>query len=945
MAASRRNLPVEVELALEVMPCQAMRRSYDGVAAPHACSHFAQWGNYHSFDYDEKGAPPGPGILQESRYAGKRPLVPEMLSGCRKAPIMAVGINPNLPGWNRSSRNAIHPYFEDYLQYAHYFRWRATDKLRVPMDRFDALLGNHKDGPFETADLIQKGDPIPVEHAPVTMYEGYQSLLDGLAQRRGWAGHKLSVGEDLAYANMVACGSARWTTRPDEPNMPVMGEDGARAIVRECFFGRKYFLRQMLQTLPKVVIVFSQTTADAFIVAMRQHFTKGNPHPGEAISQLLKREIRIRFGTTADGQVLDARVVFSPHVSARPDDFAAAREAVIDHLEAEAVAGNLAVNPQTGHLQRPRGSCLFCENALYSIGQCDYRAELQSLESGTIDPLTDAGADRTEQAGDRAEHLRLLADFMAVGQQSAARATGEDLAIEPLDDSAASAPRLIITGRVVTMDGAIIDDGAVYLHAGSIVAVAAAADPVPPGFETSARVESGGVIYPGFADLHNHLPYNILSLWAPPRATGNRGQWLRMADYRSKVGQVMEVIAGRQDLLRALIRYVEVKLLLGGVTSGQGMHSKYRSGDRYFVGLVRNFEVPGDPMLSPASHTVPDIKGDAKSLARFRTVLDRGHPYFFHLAEGTDDRAHAQYRLLADNDLLASNLVGIHSLGLRPQDYVAMAKADASVVWSPFSNSILYGRTIDLPAMLGANVRFSLGSDWTPSGSRNILQEIKVASLVAEAQGAAVKAEHLARAITADAYDVAGWGGQLGRIKPGYFADLTILDAKHEDPWQNLLEATEANVRMVVIAGNPRYGDRNLMQAAGIDLERAEGITVGGRDRVLWLQHPSSPINHVSFGAARNALAAALADLPAARDATVFEPFADEDAIEVELELQPPEPEWDEIEALADVALPQSVPLDQPTVVDDPGYWDWVDAIGHLPEYLKGPEGLRRFYR
>lgn len=943
MADTRRNLPVEVELALEVMPCQAMRRSYDGVAEPHACSHFAKWGSYHSFDYDVEGAPASPGILQQSRYAGKRPLVPELLSGCRKAPIMAVGINPNLPGWARNSRNAIHPYFEDYLQYAHYFRWRATDKLRVPMAQFDELVDGRRDGPFEIADLIAKGEVIGVEHAPVTMYEGYQSLLDGLAMRRAWDGHKLTVGEDLSYANMVACGSARWTTRPGAPDMPVMGEEGARAIVRECFFGRKYFLRQMLQTLPKVVIVFSQTTADAFVVAMREHFTKGDPRPGESIADLLKREVRIRFGVTADGEVLDARVVFSPHVSARPDDFAAAREAVIDHLDAEALAGNLELNPATGHLRRPRGDCLFCENALYSIGKCDYRAELTTLESGTVDPLADTGAARSA-SGDRVEHLRLLDAFVGAGSNLPAAEAETDDAIIPFDDSAASAPRLIVTGKVVTMDGGIVDDGAVYLHAGQIVAVAGQGDPMPSGFESAAKIKSEGVIYPGLADLHNHLPYNIIALWAPPRATSNRGQWLRMADYRSKVGQVMEVIAGRQDLLRALIRYVEVKLLLGGVTSGQGMHSKYRRGDRYFVGLIRNFEVPADPALPPASHTVPDIKGDADSIANFRRVLGRGNPYFFHLAEGTDDRANAQYRLLAENDLLKSNLVGIHSLGLGAGDYAALGEAGASVVWSPFSNSILYGKTIDLRALQDANARFALGSDWTPSGSRNILQEVKIASLEAEAQGVSISAEQLTRAITSEAYDMAGWGAQLGRLKAGYYADLTILDPQHDDPWENLLAANEANVRMVIIAGNPRYGDRSLMQQAGIDLTKGEGITVGGRDRVLWLQHPSSPINHVSFSAAKDALAAALADLPAARDAMVFEPFDDGSEIEIELELQPPELEWDEMEALADVALPQSVPLDLPTVIDDPDYWQRVDAIAHLPDYLKGPNGLRRFY-
>lgn len=159
---ANRTLPVEVELALEVMPCQAMRRTYDGAGAPHPCAHFGQWGAFHSYDYRDTGAPAQPGVVQQSVYAGKRPLVPEILSGCRKAPILAVGINPNLPGWTNGSRNAVHPYFEDYLQYAHHFRWRATEKLRIPMAAFDALRGDRADGPYETRGLTREGEDIPV---------------------------------------------------------------------------------------------------------------------------------------------------------------------------------------------------------------------------------------------------------------------------------------------------------------------------------------------------------------------------------------------------------------------------------------------------------------------------------------------------------------------------------------------------------------------------------------------------------------------------------------------------------------------------------------------------------------------------------------------------------------------------------------------------------------
>jgi hypothetical protein len=126
------NLPTEVQLALEVMPCQGMRRAYEAAQAPHPCTYFTEWGVYHSFDYKTAGPPETAGIQQPVVYAGKRALLPELLSGCRKAPIMAVGINPNLPGYWPKTRGAVNPLFDNYLQYIHYFRYRTIAKLQIP---------------------------------------------------------------------------------------------------------------------------------------------------------------------------------------------------------------------------------------------------------------------------------------------------------------------------------------------------------------------------------------------------------------------------------------------------------------------------------------------------------------------------------------------------------------------------------------------------------------------------------------------------------------------------------------------------------------------------------------------------------------------------------------------------------------------------------------------
>ena len=50
------------------------------------------------------------------------------------------------------------------------------------------------------------------------------------------------------------------------------------------------------------------------------------------------------------------------------------------------------------------------------------------------------------------------------------------------------------------------------------------------------------------------------------------------------------------------------------------------------------------------------------------------------------------------------------------------------------------------------------------------------------------------------------------------------------------------------------------------------------------------------------------------------------------------------IDIIPPLAALTSVPLDPPTVIDDPGYFDAMESIGHLPAALKGAHGLRGLY-
>jgi hypothetical protein len=414
-------IPTEVELVFEVMPCNA-QRAVQEVTTTHPCTYFQKWGTYHAYDYEESGPPAEHDIGAAADYLGRAPLLPELVSGCRKAPILAVGINPNLPAWEANKRNSAYPLFDDYRQYAHYFRYRTTDKLQIKEAKYLQYGGGPADTPFSGFVLNVPLDAggrrrLPLEHQPQTMYETYQSLLDALAEAMAddWPNTHFTVGEDLAYGNMVACPSARWTVKPidGDPNLPPMTIAERDGIVGECFRKRRYFLRQLFQSLPAVILVFSQSTANAFIVEMSGRFSVGQPTLGDRVEDLLDKEVRLHFADLPDGSPLDARVVFSPHITGSPAEFAAARDRVVAQVVAEARSPGtrLTFNRTTGRLSRTVGSCLFCP--MLDIGPCDYETELRSLEEG---PALTALSPVAHLKDEKLSQEAMLTAFIARGQ-------------------------------------------------------------------------------------------------------------------------------------------------------------------------------------------------------------------------------------------------------------------------------------------------------------------------------------------------------------------------------------------------------------------------------------------------------------------------------------------------------------------------------------------------
>ena len=542
----------------------------------------------------------------------------------------------------------------------------------------------------------------------------------------------------------------------------------------------------------------------------------------------------------------------------------------------------------------------------------------------------------------------------------------------PIDPAAGG--KIALAGRIVTMNGQfkVIEGGAIYIDGGRIVAVQKAEAKPPAGFQANAPIKVAGTIYPGLIELHNHLAYNALQLWQVPKKYSNRGQWGSHADYRRLISGPMKLIGPDPDLMPAVVRYVECKALIAGTTSSQGLELfSNKASRRYYRGNMRNVEETDDPDLPGAAARIGDV--DAGSAANFLKALKRKDCYILHLSEGIDETARNHFlalKLAGNEWALADSLAGIHSCGLHDEDFPVLARFGVSMVWSPLSNLLLYGETARVKAAKKAGVKIGLGSDWSPSGSKNLLGELKVARVANEESGGPFSDREIVAMATRTPAEILKWDKALGSLEKGKRPDLLVIEGEKGDPYLHLLKADESDVKLVLVGGVPRYGQRSLVTRLGA--KGLEDVTVGGKKRVLNLrQETADPaVGKITLAEAADRLRKALKNLKqlakkAEQRGTPLHRLLATPTDQVRWGLALDELEPTGVELRPRATLPgQTAPtgpplgreakakplseilgpleLDGLTVADDEGWLKTIDGEKNLPNWVA--PGLRKLY-
>jgi cytosine/adenosine deaminase-related metal-dependent hydrolase len=506
---------------------------------------------------------------------------------------------------------------------------------------------------------------------------------------------------------------------------------------------------------------------------------------------------------------------------------------------------------------------------------------------------------------------------------------------------------LVLQGRVVTMSPGldVIEDGSVCIDANRIVAVVPAGALLPEAFRNSRVVQTRGTMYPGLIELHNHLAYNYIPTWNVPRRYTNRNTWIKHEpEYLPNVQWPSKLIAQNTldlDYPRSVARYVECRSLFGGVTTTQGLSSG--GGHHNYVGLLRNVEAPNDPAFKMASGQTADYASKAEVASKLVPELAKNLPFFYHLSEGTDADARQRFFDLEHEPgkwAVNRNLIAIHGVALEPLDLRRMSDA-AGIVWSPLSNYLLYGATADISSALEKGVTLALGSDWSPSGSKNLFGELKIADIVNSELGGLLKASDLARMVTSTPARILGWEREVGSIEVGKRADILILEGDQSDPYDKLVNTREDQIIAILIDGRPRLVRQGL---ANLDLKSQELVRVGRQVFVLDLvESGSDPLAGLSLSTATTKLADGLAHLPDLARKSFFlaksvapDAFASDFAIDLEFDFA------QETTGMAkffaggidpDRVIPLA--LEPLTEVDDTTFRERLSKNVNLPKFLR----------
>jgi 5-methylthioadenosine/S-adenosylhomocysteine deaminase len=417
----------------------------------------------------------------------------------------------------------------------------------------------------------------------------------------------------------------------------------------------------------------------------------------------------------------------------------------------------------------------------------------------------------------------------------------------------ASRVDLIVSGgTVVTMDASrrVIEDGAIAVAGGRIVAVGKRSDIVRQYAAREVIDARGRAVIPGLINGHTHVPMTLFRGIADDL---DLNEWLTKFIFPAEAKNVNEefVRAGTQLGLAEMIR--------GGTTTYCDMYyfedaiaeETERAGVRGLLGeTVIDFPVPdnktwpdamryteryvarwkGNRLITAAIAPHAPYTVSEAHLREVRAFADRTGSFIVtHVAETrkevddiTRDHGARPVEYLARIGFLGPREVFAHTIHINEGEINLLKQNGVGSVHNPQSNMKLASGVAPLPQMMRAGVAVGLGTDGAASNNDlDMWEEMDTAAKLHKLitnDPKTLTAEEALSLATINGARALHMESDIGSLEAGKRADIVVvdLDALNQTPryniYSHLVYATKAaDVRTVVIEGRVVMRDRRLL--------------------------------------------------------------------------------------------------------------------------------------
>ncbi|WP_269533553.1 amidohydrolase family protein [Chitinimonas sp. BJYL2] len=362
-------------------------------------------------------------------------------------------------------------------------------------------------------------------------------------------------------------------------------------------------------------------------------------------------------------------------------------------------------------------------------------------------------------------------------------------------------PFQLLRGNVIS-DGKLYVGGTLLISPEGKVATAGCAMP-----RVAARIIDcpGALVSAGLLNLHEHIDYSYQQPPAPPTLKWvHRHEWRKLLPaQRGFEGDAPKDPVVRTEVSeRAMLRH-----MLTGSTA--------ISGAKDYRAFLRNLKLADGALATPTKPVIdstfplndagsmqwPSAPCTPEQVAQIKVAADK--PFIPHVGEGTN--AGAGYEVDCVLDAVKAKPTAnafIHGVAISEAQIARLKAQDVAVVLSPRSNFRLYGATAPLPQLKAAGVTLAMGTDWSPSGSLSQLDEArclmrynrdKLADLFSWADVHAMMTSNGARAV--------GLQGQIGKLAPGEWADVVMIDTEGRRDLGAVLANTALKQTLAVMVG------------------------------------------------------------------------------------------------------------------------------------------------